>query len=97
MSKRESRKPTIRDVAKVAGVGLMTVSRVLNNHPAVRASTRKKVEAAVVQLGYQQNEAARLLKGQRAKIIGLIMPDLSDGFLQLVLIPFNIWHARTGT
>jgi LacI family transcriptional regulator len=58
----------------------MTVSRVLNNHPSVRASTRKKVEAAIVQLGYQQNEAARLLKGQRAKMIGLIVPDLSDQF-----------------
>jgi LacI family transcriptional regulator len=58
----------------------MTVSRVINNHPSVRASTRKKVEAAIVQLGYRQNEAARLLKGQRAKLIGLIVPDLSDVF-----------------
>jgi LacI family transcriptional regulator len=58
----------------------MTVSRVINNHPSVRASTRKKVDAAIVQLGYRQNEAARLLKGQRAKLIGLIVPDLSDTF-----------------
>lgn len=80
MSKRKSEIPTIRDVAKVARVALMTVSRVINNHPSVRPSTRKKVEAAIAQLGYQQNEAARLLKGQRAKIIGLIVPDLSDVF-----------------
>ena len=80
MTKNEERIPTIRDVAKVARVGLMTVSRVINNHPSVRASTRKKVEAAIVQLGYRQNEAARLLKGQRAKLIGLIVPDLSDTF-----------------
>ena len=58
----------------------MTVSRVINNHPSVRPSTRKKVEAAILQLGYRQNEAARLLKGQRAKLIGLIVPDLSDTF-----------------
>jgi len=58
----------------------MTVSRVINNHPSVRASTRKKVESAIIQLGYRQNEAARLLKGQRAKLIGLIVPDLSDTF-----------------
>ena len=76
----EIRTPTIREVAKLARVGLMTVSRVINNHPSVRASTRKKVEAAIVQLGYKQNEAARLLKGQRAKLIGLIVPDLSDSF-----------------
>ena len=61
----------------------MTVSRVINNHPSVRISTRRKVEAAILQLGYQQNEAARLLKGQRAKLIGLIVPDLSDQFFAL--------------
>src|ERR1700733_13747486 len=80
MTKHEGRRPTIREVAKLARVGLMTVSRVINNHPSVRSTTRKKVEAAIAQLGYQQNEAARMMKGQRAKLIGLIVPDLSDQF-----------------
>ena len=80
MPKSPPSTPTIREVAKLAHVGLMTVSRVINNHPSVRLSTRKKVEAAILQLGYRQNEAARLLKGQRAKLIGLIVPDLSDTF-----------------
>ena len=80
MPKSQPSTPTIREVAKLARVGLMTVSRVINNHPAVRPSTRKKVESAIAQLGYRQNEAARLLKGQRAKLIGLIVPDLSDTF-----------------
>ena len=72
--------PTIREVAKVAGVALMSVSRVINNHPSVRPKTKKKVQAAIEQLGYQRNEAAGLLKGQRAMMIGLIVPDLSDIF-----------------
>jgi len=72
--------PTIREVAKLAGVGLMTVSRVINDHPNVRAKTKKKVQAAIESLGYQRNEAAGLLKGQRAMMIGLIVPDLSDIF-----------------
>jgi len=80
MAKLQSTTPTIRDVAKLARVGLMTVSRVINHHPSVRPATRKKVESAIAQLGYRQNEAARLLKGQRAKLIGLIVPDLSDSF-----------------
>lgn len=80
MTKREGRTPTIREVAKLARVGLMTVSRVINNSPSVRPSTRKKVQAAIAQLGYRQNEAARLLKGQRAMMIGLIVPDLADAF-----------------
>jgi LacI family transcriptional regulator len=80
MIKQNSTNPTIRDVAKLAKVGLMTVSRVINNHPSVRPTTKKKVLNAIEQLGYQQNEAARLLKGQRAMMIGLIVPDLSDAF-----------------
>lgn len=58
----------------------MTVSRVINNHPHVRPGTLKKVNEAIAALGYQKNEAARLLKGQRAMLIGLIVPDLSDAF-----------------
>jgi LacI family transcriptional regulator len=78
--KRNDRNPTILDVAKQAGVGLMTVSRVINHYPSVRPSTRKRVLAAIEELGYRQNEAARLLKGRRAMTIGLIVPDLSDAF-----------------
>jgi len=70
----------MRDVAKLAQVALMTVSRVINNHPSIKPSTRKKVEAAIATLGYEQNEAARLLKGERSKLIGLIVPDISDHF-----------------
>lgn len=80
MKQAPERPPTIREVAKLAHVGLMTVSRVINNHPRVRPGTLKKVNAAIAALGYQKNEAARLLKGQRASMIGLIVPDLSDSF-----------------
>jgi LacI family transcriptional regulator len=72
--------PTIREVAKLAGVALMTVSRVINDHPSVRPKTKKKVQAAIEELGYERNEAAGLLKGQRAMMIGLIVPDLSEIF-----------------
>jgi len=80
MKETQERPPTIREVAKMARVGLMTVSRVINNNPRVRPGTLKKVNAAIAALGYQKNEAARLLKGQRATMIGLIVPDLSDSF-----------------
>lgn len=80
MKKRQDRNPTMHDVAKVARVGRMTISRVLNNSPSVRPSTRKRVLSAIAELGYQQNEAARMLRGQRAMMVGLIVPDLSDSF-----------------
>lgn len=76
-------RPTIREVAKLAGVGLMTVSRVINDHPSVKPKTKKKVMAAIGELGYERNEAAGLLKGQRAMMIGLIVPDLSDIFFAI--------------
>jgi LacI family transcriptional regulator len=58
----------------------MTVSRVLNDHPSLRPKTKKKVQMAMEELGYERNEAAGMLKGQRAMMIGLIVPDLSDIF-----------------
>jgi LacI family transcriptional regulator len=70
----------MQDVANLANVGLMTVSRVVNNRPTVNAATRKRVLAAINTLGFRENEAARLLKGRRAMIIGLIVPDFSDSF-----------------
>ena len=80
MKRRELRKPTVREVAELAGVGMMTVSRVINNGPSVRPATRKRVLAAIAELGYRRNEAARMLTGHRATMIGLIVPDLSDSF-----------------
>lgn len=80
MRKGENRRPTVREVAELAGVGMITVSRVINNQPSVRPATRKRVLAAVAELGYRRNEAARMLMGHRATMIGLIVPDLSDAF-----------------
>ena len=56
---RTDRPPTICDVAKLARVGFMTVSRVIHNNPNVRPGTLRKVNAAIAALGYQKNEAAR--------------------------------------
>jgi LacI family transcriptional regulator len=75
-----ARPPTIIDVAREAKVGLMSVSRVLNNHPSVKHSTRSKVLKAIARIGYSPNDAARMLKGRRGRTIGLVVPDLSDFF-----------------
>lgn len=72
--------PTIIDVAREASVGVMTVSRVINHHPSVKSSTRARVMSAIARVGYIQNDAARMLKGRRARTIGLIVPDLTDYF-----------------
>lgn len=77
---RRGRPPTIVDVAKEAKVGVMSVSRVINNHPSVKSSTRAKVMKAIAKTGYSPNDAARMLKGRTGRTIGLVVPDLSDFF-----------------
>ncbi len=63
------------DVAAIAGVSHQTVSRVLNDHPAVRPETRERVLAAISTLGYRRNSAARALVTKRSHTIGVISFD----------------------
>ncbi len=79
-----NRKATLVDVAKAAGVGPMTVSRTINEHPYVSEATAKRVRAAIRKLGYRPNLAARMLTGQFSKSIGLIVPDVADPFFSIV-------------
>jgi LacI family transcriptional regulator len=71
---------TLTDVAKVAGVGIMSVSRVVNGTRKVSPETEQKVRLAIERIGYEPNEAARILKGHRSSVLGLIVPDLADPF-----------------
>lgn len=68
------------DVARLAGVGTMTVSRVLSGTVPVSAETAKRVHAAINQLNYRPNELARAFRGQKSRTIGLIIPYLYDPF-----------------
>ncbi len=79
-----AKRATLEDVAKAAGVGPMTVSRMINGHRYVAEETARRVSAAIRQLGYRPNHAARILSGQLSKSIGLIVPDLADSFFSVV-------------
>jgi LacI family transcriptional regulator len=68
-------RPTIRDVAREAGVSHQTVSRVLNAHPKVAASTRKRVVSAMQRLGYERNFVAQMLTTQRSQLIQMLTVD----------------------
>jgi DNA-binding LacI/PurR family transcriptional regulator len=63
MPKARKTVPTIADVARECGVGSMTVSRVMNGKKHVSVAMTKRVRAAIIKLGYEPNEAARILKG----------------------------------
>ncbi|GAB3443465.1 LacI family DNA-binding transcriptional regulator [Actinophytocola sediminis] len=67
-----ARDPAMTDVARLAGVSHQTVSRVLNGHPNVREQTRLRVRAAIAELGYRPNKAARALVTGRTQLIGVV-------------------------
>lgn len=66
---------TIFDVAKLAGVSIKTVSRVVNREPNVRSTTRERVEKAVAELNYRPHQSARNLASHRSHLIGLVYDD----------------------
>lgn len=76
-----SARATRNDVARLAGVSTAVVSYVLNNGPRpVAPDTRKRVLAAMKELSYRPNASARALATQRTRVLGLIVPDLSNPF-----------------
>lgn len=84
MSKKQN--ATIKEVAELANVSQMTVSRVLNDQGAVRDSTRKRVQAAIRELSYRPNIMARNLAGRSGLFIGLIYRNPSYGYLSEFLL-----------
>jgi DNA-binding LacI/PurR family transcriptional regulator len=73
MSELKRSRPTILDVAELSGVSYQTVSRVINNHPYVSEDTRKKVQAAIDELGYRPSKAAINLRSKSSKTIAVIV------------------------
>lgn len=86
----------ISDVASLAGVSAMTVSRVVNGRGAVNPETRQRVEAAVRTLGYTPNAAARKLATGQTDRIGLIYSNPSPGYLSQVLLGALAGARRVG-
>lgn len=72
------RAPSIRDVARLAGVSHQTVSRVLNHHPSIRPETKARVLAVMEELQYRPNRAARALVTSRSRTIGILSATSSQ-------------------
>ncbi len=74
------KRPTLADIAAVANVSLMTVSRALNNKPGVSVELRKNIMQLADQMDYQPNTIARSLATNRTATIGLVVPDNTNPF-----------------
>ncbi|MFD8796303.1 LacI family DNA-binding transcriptional regulator, partial [Streptomyces vinaceus] len=70
----------MKDVAARAGVGLKTVSRVVNGEAGVTPDTVRRVQEAIEALGFRRNDSARVLRKGRTATVGLVLEDLADPF-----------------
>lgn len=95
-SRRHRHGATIGQVARHAGVSPMTVSRVINDAPAVRAETRAKVEAAIAALDYRPSAAARSLAGGNEIRIALVHANPSAAYLSAFLVGSVEQASRSG-
>ncbi|MEC0227803.1 LacI family DNA-binding transcriptional regulator [Paenibacillus alba] len=77
--------PKIKDVAKIAGVSVTTVSRVLNGEKYVKDDLKARVKQAIAELGYTPSHIARSLVRKKTNLIGVIVPDLTSSFYSTIL------------
>lgn len=80
-----NKNPTLKDVAKIAGVSTATVSHVLNDSKYVGDELKQKVTEAVAMLKYVPNNMAKSLRMQESRLIGLMISDISNPFFSLVV------------
>lgn len=72
--------PTIKDIARMCGVGVSTVSRAINNHPDINPETKERIMDAIRESGYVPNDSARNLKRVDAKAIAVLIKGISNPF-----------------
>src|SRR6476659_227756 len=82
---RKAKEVTIYDIAKRLNVSPATVSRGLQDHPAISKKTKKKIFDVVNELGYRTNHFARNLRQQHTKTIGVLVHELNSNFITSVL------------
>jgi LacI family gluconate utilization system Gnt-I transcriptional repressor len=96
MARRSSGTATLNQVAKMAGVSEMTVSRVLRNVGSASPATRARIETAVRQTGYVHNRLAGSLATARSGLVGVILPSIANSVFSEVMDGINATLARSG-
>ena len=86
----------IRDIAKIAGVGVSTVSRVINNHPEVKEETREKILEIIKENNYIPNKSARNLKKNNTNNIGVLIKGVFNPFFSEMLDIISKRIAKAG-
>jgi len=92
----DNKEITIYDIAKRLNVSTATVSRSLNNHPAVSKKTKKKIEDAAKEMGYRSNLFASNLRKRHTHTLGVIIPKLNSSFVSSVLAGIESVASQSG-
>ncbi|WP_394620246.1 LacI family DNA-binding transcriptional regulator [Lentzea sp. JNUCC 0626] len=87
---------TIRDVASRAGVSLGTISNYLNDNKPIAEPTRRRIEAAIAELGFVPNSAVRVMRGARSHVVAFIVPDSANPFFTEVARGIEDVAIQTG-
>lgn len=88
--------PTIKDVAKLAGVSHGTVSNIINGSKSVNSEIVKRVEKAIKELGYQPNVKARSLRNSKTSCIGVVIPNIIDNIYKNIYSGIEIVARESG-
>ena len=88
--------PTIKEVAKLSGVGVGTVSRVLNNSPQISEATKQKVLKAIEELHYVPNIAGKRLSQKRSYVIAIIVPVIDHPFFAHLIAELELAADKHG-
>lgn len=91
-----NRKPTLKDVGKLAGVSVATVSRILNDLPGFNEVTKQRVLDAIDELGYKRNELARNLKMQSSKFVAVLLPKTLTFYYMTVMKGIEQYAMQEG-
>lgn len=87
---------TIKDIARLAGVSVTTVSRALNNAPEIHPETREQVLRVCREQGYRANLLARSLSSSRSNLLGLVVPDLANPFHAALALNIELCAQEAG-
>ena len=91
-----ARAPSIRDVARLAGVSYQTVARVINNSPQLRPETAARVREAIAELKFVPNQAARALATSRTRLIGVLGPRATTHGTSAMVLAVESAARRAG-
>ncbi len=80
---------TIKDIARICGVGVSTVSRAINNHPDINPETRKQIQAVIEQYGYIPNNSARNLKRTESNGVAILIKGITNPLFNAMVKVFD--------